>query len=84
MINVVLEVTPSSVIVFDGNGETCAVSIELTPHRRYLTQSTKRAILATGFLLRYGDELATDGDVINRVLEEIRKEVLRDLNGGGK
>jgi len=77
MIPAIREITYSSVTVRDANGEDCTITIELTPVKLYLTQATKRAILATGFLLRYGDELATDRDVINHVLEDIRREVLR-------
>ncbi len=77
MIPAIREVTHSSVTVRDADGEDCTITIELTPVKLYLTQATKRAILATGFLLRYGDELATDSDLINHVLEAIRREVLR-------
>ncbi len=77
MISPILEVTHSCVTVRDANGEDCTITIVLTPLKLYLTQATKRAILATGFLLRYGDELATDRDLINHVLEDIRREVLR-------
>ncbi len=77
MISPILKVTHSCVTVRDANGEHCTIAIVLTPLKLYLTQATKRAILATGFLLRYGDELATDRDLINHVLEDIRREVLR-------
>ncbi len=77
MIPAIREVTHSSVTVRDANGEDCTITIVLTPVELYLTQATKRAILATGFLLRYGEEMATDRDVINGVLEDIRREVLR-------
>ena len=77
MIRAIRKVTHSSVTVRDADGEDCTITIELTPVKLYLTQATKRAILATGFLLRYGEEMATDKDVINGVLEAIRREVLR-------
>ncbi len=77
MIPAIREVTHSSVTVRDANGEDCTITIVLTPVELYLTQATKRAILATGFLLRYGEEMATDRDLINHVLEAIRREVLR-------
>ena len=82
MISSIIEITRFDVTLTDANGDRCTVPIELTPTRRYLTQSTKRAILATGCLLTYGDELATDPDVINTVLQDIRRECLRHSDGG--
>ena len=77
MIKAVVQVSARSVTVVDANGSEQAIQITLTPKRWFLTQATKREILATGFLLRYGEELATDQGVINRVLEDIRQQVLR-------
>ncbi len=57
MISAILKVTHSSVTVRDADGDDCTITIELTPVKLYLTQATKRAILATGFLLRYGEEM---------------------------
>ena len=76
MISAVIDIQRDRVTVKDANGETSMVLIELTPLRKYLTQATKRAILATGFLLPFGEDLATDRDVINDVLQSIRLEVL--------
>ncbi len=76
MIKAIVEVSASSVTVIDASGENQRIPITLTPRRRYLTQATKRAVLSTGFLLRYGDELATDEGVINSVLNGIRLAVL--------
>ena len=69
-------ITANSVTLLDPNGELHTIIVQLTPCRQYLTQATKRSILATGFLLRYGEELAFDEHVINDVLESIRREVL--------
>lgn len=84
MIKAIPEVTTSSVTVFDANGNACTILITLTPIRCFLTQSTKREILATGFLLRYGDDLATDRYVIDDVLGSIRRKVLRLRNGADR
>jgi hypothetical protein len=73
----IVQITARNVTVIDANGMEQTVPITLTPHRRFLTQATKRAILSTGFLLQYGEDLATEKDVINKVLEDIRREVLR-------
>ena len=81
MISPILQITPTSVTVIDANGVDQTIPITLTPRRRFLTQATKRAILSTGFLLRYGEDLATDRGVINKVLEEIRQEILRRHGG---
>ncbi len=69
-------ITAHSVTVLDPNGQPHTISVRLTPRRQYLTQATKRSILATGFLLRYGEELACDEHFINDVLESIRRDVL--------
>ena len=69
-------ITANSVTLLDPNGQLHTIIVRLTPRRQYLTQATKRSILATGFLLRYGEELACDEYVINDVLESIRREVL--------
>lgn len=69
-------ITAESVTVVDPIGQPHTIGVRLTPRRQYLIQATKRGILATGFLLRYGEELACDEYVINDVLENIRREVL--------
>jgi len=79
MINTVLSIQKTCITVRGANGDDCTVSITLTPRRRYLTQATKRAILATGFLLHYGEEIATDKDIINCVIRSIRHEILLSL-----
>ena len=76
--------TADSVTVVDPIGQPHAISVRLTPRRQYLTQATKRSILATGFLLRYGEELACDEHFINDVLEGIRREVLALQDGNGQ
>ena len=81
MISTIHQITATSVTVIDANGVKQTIPIALTPIRLFLTQATKRAILATGFLLRYGEDLATDKGVINKVLEEIRQEILRPPRG---
>ena len=53
MIRAILEVTSNRVTVRDANDIVCTVSIERTPRRKFLTQSTKRTTLATGFMLAY-------------------------------
>jgi hypothetical protein len=76
MLEAIQKITTDSVHVLNANGDVCVIAIELTPIMHFLTQATKRAILATGFLLRYGEELATDKDIINSVMEDIRQEAL--------
>ena len=77
MISSIRKITAKRISVIDANGVEQTIQITLTPQRLFLTQTTKRAILSTGFMLRYGEDLATDKDVINKVLTDIRKEVLR-------
>jgi hypothetical protein len=84
MISRVISVTPTSVTVLDVHDVPRTVPIQLTPIRRYLDQASKRAIIATGFLIPYGEDLATNKDVINRVLEDIRQEVLQHYDGDEK
>ena len=79
MIKTILDVTSSSVTVLDANDNVCTVSIELTPKRRYITQASKRAILATGFLARYGEDVATDKGIIDSVIASIRSEILASI-----
>jgi hypothetical protein len=81
MISSILQITATSVTVIDAIGAEQTIPITLTPRRLFLTQATKRAVLSTGFLLRYGEHLATDKDIINAVLEDIRREVLRHCDG---
>jgi hypothetical protein len=72
-----LEIAARSVAVTNAHGQRQRISIKLTPVRHFLTQPTKRAILATGFLLPYGEDFATNTTVINDVMRHIRHEVLR-------
>ena len=81
MLNAIPLITAESVTVLDVHGQPQTVAIASTPKRQYLTQATKRAILSTGFLMRYGEELAKDTDVINSVIRDIRHEVLRLREG---
>ena len=76
MISAIRAIDATSVTVIDANGTDVRVPITLTPVRQFLTQSTKRSILATGFLLRYGEDAATDTDIIDSVISSIRSEVL--------
>ncbi len=75
--------TANSVTVLDPNGQSHTILVRLTPRRQYLTQATKRSILATGIMLRYGEELACDEHFINGILNNIRRDVLalQDANG---
>lgn len=76
-------ITANSVTVLDPNGQSHTIIVRLTPRRKFLTQATKRSILATGFLLWYGEELACDEHFINSILDTIRRDVLalQDANG---
>ncbi len=74
-------ISANSVTVLDPNGQSHTISVQLTPRRQYLTQATKRSILAAGIMLWYGEELACDEHLINGVLESIRQRVLACRNG---
>ena len=84
MCEIIPAITAESVTVVDPFGQPHTIGVRLTPRRQYLTQATKRSILATGFLLRYGEELACDEHFINDVLEGIRREVLALQDGNGQ
>ncbi len=84
MISDIKAITADSVTVVDPIGQPHTIGVRLTPRRQYLTQATKRSILATGFLLRYGEELACDEYIINDVLEGIRQDVLALQDGNGQ
>ena len=77
MVESILKIMPSYVIVKAANNEIFTIPVELTPKRRYLTQSTKRAISATGFLLYMGEDIGTDKGIINSALKSIEREVRR-------
>ncbi len=74
-------ITVESVTVVDPIGQPHTISVRLTPRRKFLTQATKRSILATGIMLWYGEELACDEHLINGVLENIRQQVLACRDG---
>ena len=65
------EIAPGHVVVIDARGRRQRFAAILTRVRRYLAQSTERAILAT------------NKPVINLVLNSIRKHVLTIRKGGG-
>ncbi len=79
MLSFLLEATPQYVDVLDHEGNRVRVSIRLTPMRRYLTQRTKRMLIATGFMLRYGRDAARDPILLDGALAEIRRAVLASL-----
>jgi hypothetical protein len=76
VLNIVPEIEADYIIVIDANGKRQRVSVAVTPIRLFLKQESKRAILSTGFLLRYGEDFATNTHVINEVMRYIRHEVL--------
>ena len=68
--------TAESLTLVDYTGLSHTVSVQLTPRRKLLTEATKRRILATGYLLWYGERKARDERFIEAFLECIRRQVL--------
>jgi len=82
MDSVIFHITSQTVTLCSATGEYVTVPLEFTPIRRFLTQQTKRSLLATGFMWRLGREVATDPALINAALAEIRHRALQAHGGG--
>lgn len=70
------QVNAETVIVFDALGREKTIILHFTPWMLYLTQATKRAILATGCLLHALADDDSDEFIINEALEHIRQTAL--------
>ena len=82
MDSVISNVTAGTATLCSATGEYVTVPLEFTPTRKFLTQKTKRALLATGFMLHFGRQIATDPTFINVALADIRHSALRAHGGG--
>ncbi len=74
-------ITRESVIVFDPEGVPQSVSVRLTPRKRFLTQETKRGLIATGFLHHLTHDWAVDPALIGGALKYINERICALLDG---
>ena len=76
MFDCITALSPSSITVLNAEGHATSLPIRLTPKKRYLTHTTQKRILATGFMVHFDPLSATDFELIKAVMRYIRRAVL--------
>ncbi len=77
-------ITAENVVVFDPEGVPQSVPVRLTPRKRFLTQDTKRRLIATGFLHHLTHDWAVDPALIGGALKYINERICALLDGDAK